>query len=108
MKNSPHAGMEVEEFRNRGKQMVEYICEFMSNIHNRRVTPDVGPGYLRPLLPSEPPHDPESWDDIMNDVEAKIMPGVSFKNDNKIKFRKILKWVKNKISFKKIHGKKIQ
>lgn len=77
MKNSPNTGMEVEEFRTRGKQMVEYICEFMSNIHNRRVTPDVGPGYLRPLLPSEPPHEPESWDDIMNDVEAKIMPGVS-------------------------------
>ena len=57
--------------------MVEYICEFMSNIHSRRVTPDVGPGYLKPLLPSDPPQEPESWDDIMRDVESKIMPGVS-------------------------------
>lgn len=69
--------MDVEEFRIRGKEMVEYICEFMSNIHNRRVTPDVGPGYLRPLLPSEAPHDGEDWDKIMSDVENKIMPGVS-------------------------------
>lgn len=69
--------MDIEEFRVRGKEMVEYICEFMSNIHTRRVTPDVDPGYLRPLLPSEPPIEPESWDRIMSDVESKIMPGVS-------------------------------
>ena len=73
--------MDIEEFRARGKEMVEYICEFMSNIHNRRVTPDVGPGYLRPLLPSEAPQEPESWEDIMRDVESKIMPGVSEKNN---------------------------
>lgn len=69
--------MDIEEFRVRGKEMVDYICEFMSNIHTRRVTPDIGPGYLRPLLPSGPPNDPESWDEIMKDVESKIMPGVS-------------------------------
>lgn len=71
--------MDIQEFRIRGKEMVEYICEFMSNIHNRRVTPDVGPGYLRPLLPSEAPQQPEPWEDIMRDVESKIMPGVSEK-----------------------------
>lgn len=69
--------MDIEEFRVRGKEMVDYICNFMSNIHTRRVTPDIGPGYLRPLLPSEPPNNPESWDEIMKDVESKIMPGVS-------------------------------
>ncbi|KYN29190.1 Histidine decarboxylase [Trachymyrmex cornetzi] len=69
--------MDIEEFRVRGKEMVDYICEFMSNIHNRRVTPDIGPGYLRPLLPSGPPNDPESWDEIMKDVESKIMPGIT-------------------------------
>lgn len=68
--------MDINEFRVRGKEMVEYICDFMSNIQNRRVTPDVGPGYLKPLLPAEPPLDPEPWDNIMRDVEAKIMPGV--------------------------------
>lgn len=73
----PRFTMDIQEFRVRGKEMVEYICEFMSNIHNRRVTPDVGPGYLRPLLPSGAPEQPESWEDIMKDVESKIMPGVS-------------------------------
>lgn len=69
--------MDIEEFRIRGREMIEYICEFMSNIHKRRVTPDIGPGYLRPMLPSEAPFQGESWDQIMSDVESKIMPGVS-------------------------------
>ncbi|XP_076279174.1 aromatic-L-amino-acid decarboxylase isoform X2 [Lasioglossum baleicum] len=69
--------MDIQEFRVRGKEMVEYICEFMSNIHNRRVTPDVGPGYLRPLLPIEAPQQPEPWEDIMKDIESKIMPGIT-------------------------------
>jgi hypothetical protein len=69
--------MDVHEFRARGKEMIEYICEFISNIKDRRVTPDVGPGYLKPMLPAEPPHQPESWDAIMRDVDSKIMPGVN-------------------------------
>lgn len=74
--------MDINEFRIRGKEMVEYICDFMNNIHTRRVTPDVGPGYLRPLLPSEAPYDGEPWADIMRDVESKIMPGVSYQTSN--------------------------
>ncbi|XP_014227242.1 aromatic-L-amino-acid decarboxylase-like [Trichogramma pretiosum] len=69
--------MDLQEFSFRGKEMIDYICEFMSNIHRRRVTPDVEPGYLRPLLPAEPPEQPESWEVIMDDVEKKIMPGIT-------------------------------
>ncbi|XP_011502491.1 PREDICTED: aromatic-L-amino-acid decarboxylase-like isoform X2 [Ceratosolen solmsi marchali] len=69
--------MDVQEFRTRGKDMVEYICEFISNIKDRRVTPDVGPGYLKPMLPTDPPFQPESWDAIMRDVDSKIMPGIT-------------------------------
>ncbi|GBP59194.1 Tyrosine decarboxylase [Eumeta japonica] len=69
--------MDVEEFRTRGKEMVDYICSYMSTLRTRRVTPSVEPGYLRAALPAEPPLHPESWDDVMRDVEEKIMPGVT-------------------------------
>lgn len=85
--------MDIEEFRARGKEMVDYICEFMSNIHTRRVTPDIGPGYLRPLLPSGPPNDPESWDEIMKDVESKIMPGVSIIGKESTRLNKYQKYL---------------
>lgn len=69
--------MNIDEFRDRGKEMVEYICEYLRTLEGKRVTANVDPGYLRPLLPNEAPLKPESWDDIMKDVESKIMPGVS-------------------------------
>ncbi|EEB13798.1 Aromatic-L-amino-acid decarboxylase, putative [Pediculus humanus corporis] len=69
--------MDVEEFREKGKEMIDYICEYMKNLPGRRVTPSIEPGYLRPLLSTEAPQDPEPWDAIMKDVENKIMPGVT-------------------------------
>ncbi|GFG38846.1 hypothetical protein Cfor_03498, partial [Coptotermes formosanus] len=69
--------MDVNEFRVRGKEMVDYICNYMDTLDSRRVTPSVEPGYLRELLPAEAPQDPENWDAIMADVENKIMPGVT-------------------------------
>jgi aromatic-L-amino-acid decarboxylase len=68
--------MDVNEFRIRGKEMVDYICSYMETLDSRRVTPSVEPGYLRDLLPTQAPQDPEDWDAIMADVENKIMPGV--------------------------------
>lgn len=69
--------MDTEEFRQRGKEMVDYMCDYMTTLHERRVTSEVQPNYLRPLIPEQAPHEPEPWDNIMADVESKIMPGVS-------------------------------
>lgn len=57
--------------------MVDYICEYLDNLGSKRVTPYVEPGYLRELLPKEAPQEPEEWDNIMADVDSKIMPGVT-------------------------------
>ncbi|GJQ71432.1 Tdc1 [Trypoxylus dichotomus] len=69
--------MDIEEFRERGKEMVDYICEYINSLDQKRVTADVEPCYLRNLLPSEAPEEPEDWDKIMADVNSKIMPGVT-------------------------------
>jgi len=69
--------MDSRQFRVHGKEMVDYIADYLDNISSRRVTPNVEPGYLRPLLPDAPPQQGESWRDIMADVENKIMPGVT-------------------------------
>ncbi|KMY91771.1 uncharacterized protein Dsimw501_GD10312, isoform B [Drosophila simulans] len=69
--------MDSTEFRKRGMEMVEYICNYLETLNERRVTPSVEPGYLRHLLPTEAPQEPEDWDQIMRDVEDKIMPGVT-------------------------------
>jgi hypothetical protein len=50
----------------------------LQNIRTRRVFPDVTPGYIRELLPHEAPEQGENWDQIFNDLERVIMPGVNF------------------------------
>ncbi|TKC48614.1 hypothetical protein EI555_012101, partial [Monodon monoceros] len=58
------------------KEMVDYICQYLSSVQERRVTPDVRPGYLRAQLPESAPEEPDSWDSIFGDIERIIMPGV--------------------------------
>lgn len=72
--------MNVEEFRENGKSMIDYMCDYVSTIDKRRVIPNVEPGYLRPILPDEAPEDPEKWSEIFKDIETKIMPGVTHWN----------------------------
>ena len=60
-----------------GKQLIDYIADYLDNIRERRVFPDVSPGYLRPLIPDNAPEQGETWETIFSDVERVIMPGVS-------------------------------
>ena len=69
--------MDTNEWRNRGQEMVEYIAQYLDTISERRVTPSIEPGYLKPLLPEVAPYKPEPWDQIMEDFEKYIMPGVT-------------------------------
>ncbi|XP_039298913.1 histidine decarboxylase [Nilaparvata lugens] len=69
--------MDFEEYRKRGKEMVDYIADYLMNIRERRVYPDVKPGYLRQMVPDHAPFDPEPWEKISADIDTIIMPGVT-------------------------------
>ncbi|KAG8572372.1 hypothetical protein GDO81_012030 [Engystomops pustulosus] len=69
--------MNSEEFRKKGKEMVDYIANYLEQIESRQVFPDVEPGYLRPMIPNSAPEEGETYEDIMKDVERVIMPGVT-------------------------------
>ncbi|XP_059610124.1 histidine decarboxylase [Phlebotomus argentipes] len=69
--------MDCEEYRRRGKEMVDYIADYLQNIRERRVFPNVTPGYMRTLLPDSAPLEGESWEAIFADVERVVMPGVT-------------------------------
>ncbi|XP_026821035.1 histidine decarboxylase [Rhopalosiphum maidis] len=69
--------MDFNEYRTRGKIMIDYIADYLETIRERRVYPNVHPGYLRNLTPDCAPVEPESWDHIMDDVENIIMPGIT-------------------------------
>ena len=66
-------------YNSSGKEMVDYIADYLENIRDRRVFPDVKPGYMKALVPDSAPEDGEKWENIFKDVEGVIMPGVSTK-----------------------------
>ncbi|XP_056622445.1 histidine decarboxylase [Triplophysa dalaica] len=68
--------MEADDYTKRGKEMVDFIRQYLTGIRDRRVVPDVQPGFMRPLLPTCAPHEPEDWNSILQDVENIILPGV--------------------------------
>ena len=57
--------------------MVDYIADYLETIRERRVFPDVKPGYMRELVPDSAPMDGEQWQTIVDDVDRVIMPGVN-------------------------------
>ncbi|KAJ3290958.1 hypothetical protein HDU79_002830 [Rhizoclosmatium sp. JEL0117] len=78
--------MDVNEFRRRGHEAVERIAKYYEDLAAQGtsnasvslpVLSTVEPGYLRQLIPSEAPEEPEKWDDIQADIESKIMPGIT-------------------------------
>uniref|UniRef100_A0A1I8MS08 Aromatic-L-amino-acid decarboxylase n=1 Tax=Musca domestica TaxID=7370 RepID=A0A1I8MS08_MUSDO len=69
--------MEPKEFSDFAKSMVDYIVEYLENLRERHVLAKVQPGYLRPLIPDAAPEDPDTWQDVMADIESVIMPGIT-------------------------------
>ncbi|RUS91200.1 hypothetical protein EGW08_001006, partial [Elysia chlorotica] len=68
--------MDADEFRTRGRQMVDYVADYLTTVSSRRPLPDVTPGYLRELIPPAAPGTGENFDQVMADLDRVIMPGV--------------------------------
>lgn len=43
---------QINDFRRNAKLCTDYICDLAKKVPKKRVFPNVRPGYLRPLLPS--------------------------------------------------------
>ncbi|XP_013419956.1 aromatic-L-amino-acid decarboxylase-like [Lingula anatina] len=69
--------MDAAEFRQRGKEMVDTVADYLENIQKRPVFPSVQPGYIRELVPESAPETAESWEDLVGDIERVVMPGVT-------------------------------
>ena len=70
--------MDANEFRQAGKQMVDYIADYLENIRDRKVLPSVEPNYIRTVVPANPPEHPETWNAVFGDIEKVVMDGVSY------------------------------
>ncbi|XP_065875577.1 tryptophan decarboxylase TDC1-like [Euphorbia lathyris] len=69
--------LDPEEFREEAHRMVDFIADYYKNIESYPVLPRVEPGYLHSELPKIPPNHPESFDNILKDIEKHIIPGLT-------------------------------
>lgn len=69
--------MTPEEFRRVGHELVDRIAEYRATVHERPVMARSAPGEIKASLPIAPPVAPESFDEILRDVESVLMPGLS-------------------------------
>lgn len=57
--------------------MVDIIADYLETVGERRVFPDVKPGYMLDLVPGDAPTSAEEWDSLIHDIYNVIIPGVS-------------------------------
>jgi aromatic-L-amino-acid/L-tryptophan decarboxylase len=80
MKSNGESGtshMSSEEFRRRGKEVIDWIADYYERIESFPVKSRVHPGEIRASLPAHPPQDGESFDAMLADVEKLILPGIT-------------------------------
>lgn len=69
--------MTTEEFRRYGRAVVDWIADYYENVESFPVQSQVQPGEIRAALPSHPPQQGESFEQVLQDIEKIIMPGIT-------------------------------
>lgn len=69
--------MTPEEFRRRGREVVDWIARYMEEVEKYPVLSQVKPGEVRSRLPQHPPRTGEPFDAVLRDVEEILLPGVT-------------------------------
>ena len=66
--------MQYEEFRHAGHYLVDFIADYLQNVKNRPLFPDVQPAYLHSLFEEAMPNDPQSLQQLQQLIEEKLIP----------------------------------
>lgn len=69
--------MTPEEFRKQGHAVVDWIADYRRDVAKYPVMPHTGPGDIRRSLPGHAPEHPESFGEIMRDLDRVIVPGIT-------------------------------
>ncbi|KAL5712098.1 hypothetical protein ACHQM5_014300 [Ranunculus cassubicifolius] len=69
--------MDSEQLRENAHKMVDFIADYYRDIESFPVLSQVEPGYLSKLLPDSAPEQPEQLRNVLDDIQVKILPGVT-------------------------------
>lgn len=69
--------MTPDEFRAHGRQVVDWIADYLERVESYPVRSQSRPGDVRAALPAHPPEQGGSFGDVLADVDRVLMPGVT-------------------------------
>ncbi|MFN2518621.1 MAG: aminotransferase class V-fold PLP-dependent enzyme [Jatrophihabitantaceae bacterium] len=69
--------MTPAEFREYGRQVVDWIADYHERIESFPVLSQTSPGELRAALPAEPPEHGEPFAEVLADLDRVILPGIT-------------------------------
>ncbi len=69
--------MSSDQFREYGRQVVDWIADYYERIETLPVLSQVAPGEVRAALPDEPPEVGEPFDAVLRDLDEIILPGIT-------------------------------
>jgi aromatic-L-amino-acid decarboxylase len=66
--------MDAGEFREVGHRVVDLLAEYLENIEEKPVFPDIEPATLARLFAEPLPQDPSTAENILSELEQKLLP----------------------------------
>ncbi len=69
--------MNTDEFKKYGHQLIDWIADYYEHIEEYPVKSKVQPGEIFKTLPDKAPESREDFDEILKDLDDKIMPGIT-------------------------------
>ncbi|OZM73773.1 aspartate aminotransferase family protein [Amycolatopsis antarctica] len=69
--------MTPEEFRAHGKQVVDWIADYLAGIEAHPVRSQSAPGDVRAALPAHPPERGEPFEAVLADLDRVVLPGIT-------------------------------
>ena len=77
MDNKHSIHMTIDEFKNNGYKVIDWLADYYKNVDSFPVLSQVDPGYIRGQLPDQPPEDGETFEAMLADMNEKILPGIT-------------------------------
>jgi len=69
--------MQIEDFRRRAHEMVDWMADYMAGVEDYPVRAQVAPGEIAARLAESPPVEGEAMGEIFADFQRDVMPGIT-------------------------------
>jgi glutamate/tyrosine decarboxylase-like PLP-dependent enzyme len=69
--------MTPDEFRAAGHRLVDWLADYRLRVAEFPVMARTAPGEIKAQLPAEPPDEPQPFDQVLEDLEKIVLPGLS-------------------------------